>query len=107
MRAGEKSEPPVMLNDAVVILEKAHLIEGHVKRAARRHQQHRNMQPSGAFRHLAFSVFFGHRPSLPSALSRFQTTWLSPSRLMRTSRWMLTFISRPNPSITVTIALPP
>ena len=104
--AGEKRQAPVMLDDPVVVVGKPEFVQRHVERAARRHQQDGDVQMPGGLRCIALGFFFGHCRSLELPPAP-QTTWLSPRRLMRTSRWMLTFISRPNPSITVTIALPP
>ena len=102
-----------MLDDAVVVLGKAELAERVVERAARGDEKHRDVQPAAGLRRF---LSFGHRFSSTaresSAAGRRkpdadQPMRLSPCRLMRTSRWMPTFISRPKPSITVTIAVPP
>ena len=93
-----------MLDDAVVVLEKAELVQRDVERPARGDEEHRHVQPClPALRRVA-----SRHPSRPfAAPSTPQAIWLSPSRLMRTSRWMPTFINRPKPNITVTIAVPP
>ncbi len=110
--AGQKGQPAVMLDDAVVIFGEAELAQRVVERPARGDEKHRDVQSAGGFWR------FRSRPSLLLEPIEYkhqgvvrnrhhQPTRLSPSRLMRTSRWMPIFITRPNPNITVTRALPP
>src|ERR1041384_7197670 len=64
MRAGEKRQAPVMLDDPVVILSKTELFEGVVERAARGNEQHRHMQPASRIRRF---LFFGQGPLLAAS----------------------------------------
>src|SRR5260370_37111796 len=100
MRAGQKGEAAVMLDDAVVVLGKAEFFERVVEGAARGHQQHRHVQPASGLCGLCRFLLVGHEVSSPGR----QPSWLSPRRLILTSRWMPMFITRPNPSIIVIMA---
>src|SRR6266446_2498473 len=103
---GQKGQPAIMFDDAVVILGEAELAQRVVERPARGDEEHRDVQPAGSF----WCFLLGHRfSSSPSnirseawcATGMSQPSRLSPCRLIRTSRWMPTFITRPNPNITV------
>ena len=50
VRAGQKGEPAVVLDDAVVVLGKAQFAERIVERAARGDQKHRHVQTAAGLR---------------------------------------------------------
>jgi hypothetical protein len=54
MRAGQKSETAIVLDDAVVILGKAEFRQRVVERPARCDEERRNMQASTALRRILF-----------------------------------------------------
>src|SRR4051812_34510010 len=113
MRAGQKGQPAVVFDDAIVVLGKPELAERIVERAARGDKKHRHMQTAAGLRCFALGHLILSPPQQDSAhadlgtLSLGQPSRLSPWRLIRTSRWMPIFISTPNPTSTAIIAVPP
>ena len=49
MRAGQKRQPAVVLDDPVVVLGKAEFAQRVVERPARGNQKHRHVQPAAGF----------------------------------------------------------
>src|SRR5438128_2526339 len=76
MGAGQEGEAAVMLDDAIVVLSKAELLERIVEGTARGHQQHRYMQPASRLCWLCRFLLVGHALSSPGG----QPSWLSPRR---------------------------
>ena len=93
VRAGQKGQPAIVLDDAVVVLGKPQLAERIVQRAARGDQKHRHVQTAASFRRFVLGHVVlnpsatGYRsPSPAPGDAPGQSSRLSPQRLSRMSR---------------------